>query len=538
LYQTLNQRLQQLSKNGALAQLKHSLIGLEKENLRVDNQGYIAQTPHPHVLGSALTHPHITTDYSEALLELITAPYSDFNDALHFLCHTQQFIYQNLHEELLWATSMPCMLNGDASIPIAEYGTSNAGKMRNLYRRGLGHRYGRVMQTIAGVHFNYSFNPTFWVAYHAIEGSHQPLDDFISTHYFALIRNLQRVGWLIFYLFGASPAVCQSFLHDHEPIKLARFGNGTYYEPFGTSMRLGEIGYQNSRDHDTGMNPCYDDVESYVKCLTYAIETPCPIYREIGVKVDGEYRQLNANILQIENEYYSTVRPKPLSLPNEKPTAALQRGGVKYIELRSLDINAYEPLGINAEQVRFLQLLLPFCLLHDSPPISRAERIEIDHNQQLTAHQGRDPKLQLQRNGQPVALTEWGLNLCDLMQPFAEALDADATMPIYQTTLANQRARLHDAALTPSAQILAEMQANKESFFEFAWRLSLQHRDYFVNLPSNTALQQQFTTLATQSHQQQAHIEATDTLSFDDYLQHYFAQTLPHTAPIALPTLK
>jgi glutamate--cysteine ligase len=305
----VEQRLSRLLQSGDAQLLTQGQIGIEKESLRVSQEGTLANTPHPEVLGSALTHTNITTDYSEAMLEFITEPYEDVGSVLQRLQDIHQFVHRQLNDEILWATSMPCVLHGDNSIPIARYGDSNQGMMKTVYRRGLGHRYGRPMQVISGIHFNYSFSEAFWGRYQQLEGDSGSLQDFRSSAYFGLTRNLQRYGWLIPYLFGASPAVCKSFVGPEEH-RFQEFNENTYYDPYATSLRLGDIGYTNKREHETGIHANYDNLDVYIESLTQAIETPCQEYEKIGVEVNGRFEQLNANILQIENEYYSTVRPK------------------------------------------------------------------------------------------------------------------------------------------------------------------------------------------------------------------------------------
>jgi len=525
LYRHVEQRLARLVSAGHADLLQQGLVGLEKESLRVSREGGLAQTDHPRALGSPLTNPYITTDYSEALLEFITPPMHDLRDALQFLCDAQQFVYERLEDELLWATSMPCVIAGETSIPIARYGTSNAGMMKHIYRRGLGYRYGRTMQVIAGVHFNYSFSDAFWRAYQALEGDGGPMRGFVDRSYFSLIRNMQRVGWLIPYLFGASPAVCRSFLGG-KPTSLEPFDGGTCYEPFATSLRMGDIGYQNNKENEHGIKACYDSLEAYVDSLTCAITTPCPDYQRIGVKVDGDYRQLNANILQIENEYYSTVRPKqPLESVMEKPVQALRRRGVGYLELRSIDVNAFDPLGINEEQLRFIEALLVFCLLADSPTIGPDEQRAIDANEMVTAHRGREPGLALVRDGQPILLRDWAAEVLAAMEGICELLDAGMSDRPYSSSLAAQRAAVDDPERTPSARMLAEMRSHGEGFFDFAARMSRVHQRYFQQRavdPERVAL---FTRTAEESLRRQAQIEASDSLSLDAYLERYFAQS-------------
>jgi len=421
---------------------------------------------------------------------------------------------------------MPCRLPDDTQIPVAYYGESHQGKMKTIYRRGLGHRYGRTMQVIAGIHVNYSFSAEFWTFYQDFLGDTGNLQDFIDQHYFGLIRNLQRYGWLVSYLFGASPAVCTSFLKGHKAEQyLSGLDKNTYYEPFATSIRMGDIGYQNYQEGKTGIKACYNSVDSYVASLKQALNQHCPRYQAIGIQVDGQYRQLNDAILQIENEYYSSVRPKQLLENDEQPIHALQNRGVRYIELRSLDINPYLPLGVAEEQLHFIETLMLFCLLQPSPLISKAEQQTIDDNQSRVAHQGRDPDLTLKQTDKQLSLKTWGLALCDALSGCAELLDRQQAHSPYQHSLTLQKQRLQHSELNYSAQILIEMQDQQESFFEFAYRYSQQHRDFFKNSPAlDPELQTYFQTLATKSHAQQQQIEQQQSGTFEQYLQAYFSQ--------------
>jgi glutamate--cysteine ligase len=524
LYQTVEQRLSRLLGTGERNLFAGGGIGLEKENLRVSPQGDIAQTAHPAALGSALTNSYITTDYSEALLEFITPPLASGLQALSFLRDAHKFVYDELENEILWATSMPCVLQGGENIPIADYGSSNAGVMKTVYRRGLGHRYGRVMQVIAGVHFNYSLPDRFWKLFQQVEEGRGQSQSFIDSYYFGLVRNLQRYGWLVPYLFGASPAVCKSFLSG-KATSLDEFDEFTYYEPFATSLRMGDIGYTNKKEAGVGVKACYDTLDCYVDSLTRAIETPCPNWEQLGVVVDGRYEQLNANILQIENEYYSTVRPKQVTEWMEKPTLALQRRGVRYVELRSLDVNAYHPLGISEQQLRFLEAFLIFCLLQESPVIDPQEQKEIDHNLELAAHRGRDPALQLSRKGENVALSSWAEEICRAMEGISEQLDNSDPERGYSRALAEQLEVVRDPDATPSARMLAEMRNNSESFFQFAKRKSLQHNRYFDLLSLETERRKHLQEEVVRSRDQQRILEQGDTQGFSDFLREYFSQS-------------
>ena len=513
--------------------LGRSLVGLEKETLRVAGGGSVAATAHPSALGSALTHPHITTDFSEALVELVTPALSSSGSVLAFLRDLHLFVYRHIDDERLWATSMPCVLGGGANIPLARYGSSNAARMKTVYRRGLGNRYGRIMQIIAGVHFNFSLAEDFWPLYQQIEGDTSDAVAFRSEAYMGMVRNLQRLGWLVPYLFGASPAVCRSFVQD-ATTDLELFDQNTYYYPYATSLRMGDIGYQNRQEEGTGMKACYDSLDAYVRSLTWAIETPCPQYEAIGVKIDDRWEQLNDHVLQIENEYYSTVRPKQITDWMERPTLALRRRGVRYVELRSLDLNAFHPLGIDEQQMQFLTLFMLFNLLTDSPRIDGRERRAIDANHILAAHRGREPELELTSGDGSRTLKAWALQVLDAMQPLAEVMDggADGT---YAASLSAQGDKVMDADSTPSARMLREMREQGEGFAQFARRVTEQHRDYFRSLELDPERDAWLRGLAATSVARQHCIEAADALDFETFLQTYFAQSEAHPLEIASP---
>jgi glutamate--cysteine ligase len=523
LLDSVQGRLDRLANEADIRLLRAGRYGLEKESLRVALAGGIALTPHPAALGSALTHPAITTDYSEALMEFITPPLESVGAALDYLADVQAYVYRKLDNEILWATSMPCVLAGEENIPIARYGNSNAGRMKHIYRVGLGYRYGRVMQVIAGVHFNWSLAEELWPALRRIEGRLCSLRDFRDDRYMAQIRNLQRYGWLIPYLFGASPAVCKSFFVG-KATNLPAFDETTYYAPYATSLRMGDIGYQNSREEGLGIKACYDDLQCYAESLLEATLTPAAPWELIGVNRGGEYRQLNANVLQIENEYYSTVRPKQVLDGLERPSLALKRRGVRYVELRSLDVNAYHPLGLDETQGRFLEAFMLFCMLADSPLIDRGERREIDRNLLDVAHRGREPRLMLQHRGVGLPMRAWALEILESMLPVCEVLDGIDGGAWFEDAVDDQLAKVRAPELTPSAHMLDEMRDKGEGFYQFARRLSNQHRRYFLERPLAAETVARFDEMGRTSLAEQARLEAEPQQDFDRFLADYFAQ--------------
>ncbi|OQW75284.1 MAG: glutamate--cysteine ligase [Proteobacteria bacterium ST_bin11] len=524
-YCRLPDRLKYLIDHDQEYLLKQGLKGIEKESLRITEHGEIAQTRHPKALGSALTHPYLTTDYSEALLEFITPPFADIRQTLDYMHQLHQFVYPHLGEEMLLATSMPCGIDGDLSIPIAEYGTSNIGKMKHVYRKGLWHRYGRTMQAIAGIHFNYSVPEQLWPALHQQRASEASLESFISDAYFGLIRNFQRQGWLILYLFGASPAICKTFFKSRPQLmeQFKEFDEHTLFHPYATSLRMSDIGYKSK--NQAGLKIDYNSLDGYVESLSAAINTPYPDYEAIGVKVDGEYQQLNAYILQIENEFYSTMRPKQIAKSGEKPTLALKQRGVLYVEMRSLDLNLLNPIGIDESTARFVEAFLLYCLLQDSP-LQGPDELQINNsNQLLVANEGRKPGLQLNRDGEAVSMQQWAHSILYAMQPICAVLDRGSLERPYQLALQHQLAVVDNPALTPSARILACMRENGQEFGCFASNTSALHKHYFNAEPLDAKTQRQFEDMAAASLQKQADIEANDTLDFDEFLSRYFAQS-------------
>ncbi len=495
------------------------LRGVEKESLRISPDGFLARTPHPAGLGSALTNKFITTDFSEALLEFVTPAFETTWEALRCICDIHQFTYAHLGDELLWTASMPCRIPADLEIPLAEYGTSNVGLMKNIYRRGLGHRYGRQMQVIAGIHFNYSLPETFWPAYQALLGDRQGTAEFRSDHYLAMIRNFRRMGWIILYLFGSSPAVCKSFAGG--AAKLPSLNADTWFEPYATSLRMSDLGYSNQ--NQSRINISVNSLDEYVRDLTNAISTLEPTYEEIGVKVDGEYRQLNANLLQIENEYYSPVRPKRVARSGEQPTAALRRDGIEYVEVRSLDINMFDPTGINQNTMRFIEAFLIYCLLENSPALDEIAIGEIIRNHTATAKQGRDPEFRLLRDGEALTVREWATEILDNVLAVAEIIDGHENDQSYTDAVRSLRPYVDHPESTISARIINELEATGSSYFEFALDMAKCHRDYFASItPLREAQKAHFMQEAADSVKRQQAIEAADDITLDDYLQRYF----------------
>jgi len=516
----LNQRLRVLTPGA----LKGILRGIEKESLRVRPDGKLADTPHPARLGSALTHPHITTDFSESQLELITGVHADIDACLEELTEIHQAVYQNIGDEVLWCTSMPCGLPADDDIPIGRYGSSNVGKIKTVYRYGLSHRYGRRMQTISGIHYNFSLPETAWPLLQRADDRGGAVQAYQNDAYFSLIRNFRRHSWLLLYLFGASPAVCSSFVAGRAH-GLQTLTAGTLYLPASTSLRMSPLGYQSEAQASLAVS--YNSLESYARSLYGALTTPYPQYAAIGICDGEDYRQLSTTLLQIENEFYGTIRPKRPIRSGERPLHALGERGVEYVEARCIDLDPFCPIGITAATIRFLDVFLLHCLLSDSAADTPGEIIANSRNQLLVAERGRDPNIRLARWGEELATAEWGGELLRECEPIAAALDDASRGSAYRDVLAAAGAALGNPSATPSARILRELaQSYGNSNVHFAVAQSVRFRGDLQALPWAADVAARYARTAEESLAAQREMEASDALPFEMFRQRYMSQDL------------
>ncbi|WP_248730053.1 MULTISPECIES: glutamate--cysteine ligase [Halomonadaceae] len=525
------------ARKGAFGRLRR---GIEKEGLRVDAAGHIVQTPHPHALGSKLTHPYITTDYSEALLEYITPVYCRPRDAMVFLGDLHRFSYRHLGEELIWPASMPSRLSGNDSVPIADYGSSNVGIMKHTYRKGLDVRYGRIMQAIAGVHYNVSLPDNLWPLLRELDplapSREESSDgDYRSGRYFGLIRQFRRNSWLLMYLFGASPAIDRSFLEGKPtPDRLEAHGHETLVSRYATTLRMSGLGYQNKVQEQ--LKICFNSLSNYVGTLRHAISSPWPAYEALGVNVDDEWRQLNANILQIENEYYSDIRPKRVARHNETPSQALEARGVEYIEVRCLDLNPFLPLGVDERQMRFMDTFLMWCLLSESPWISDEECDHLDDNRRLVVERGRDPSLKLFIDGEQHSLASRGHAIFAELAEVAQLLDLLEEGAPHAEAIASLEAMLDDPDLTPSGRLLRRLEEGgsfrAKELTETMLELAREHAREFRTTPMDSARDALFRQLVETSRQQQGDIERANSETFSEFLDGYFTRARePRAAP-------
>jgi len=524
----LNDYINAFNQDENLKALAEIGRGIERETLRVLPEGKLSQHGHYSKLGSALTHGEITTDYSEALLEFITPVSYSPETAIAQLQDIQKYTFANIEGELLWPMSMPCFVEDADKVPLAQYGDSNIGKMKTVYRQGLKNRYGSMMQVIAGIHFNFSFSQGFWQVMQNLQSNEQPLDDFISDRYFSILRNYKRYCWLIPYLYGSSPALCSSFLQGKSPeLPFKKSSSGALYLDYATSLRMSDLGYTSSEQ--SNLKICYNNLHDYVDGVQNAIGLKSEKFSEIGVKVNGKYQQLNSNILQIENELYAPIRPKQVMKSGEKPSQALRDRGVEYIEVRALDVNPFVDTGISVEQVHFLDIFITYCAFLDNKAFNCDSQQHYENNMNDVVLRGRDPELLLSDDdcqGQVCSksIKTWGNELFDEMAPVATLLDKTYQTTRYSASIDRERAKINDASLTPSAEILSILIDQEQSISKYSLEQATKYRKESLARDYQFYSEEYFISSAEKSHQEQRNIEASDKLNFDEFLSDYFKQ--------------
>ncbi len=509
--------------------------GIEREGLRVTPSGVLSEKPHPGILGSALTHPSVTTDFSEALLELVTPKRDSVHGCYEKLKDIHHFVYKHLEEELIWCGSMPSVVKGESSVPIAYYGESNIGRMKTIYREGLKNRYGSLMEIISGIHFNFSFSNEFWDFFKEFLVSQgvtveAPQKEFISHSYFGLIRNVQKWGWVIPYFFGASPALCGSFLGASKSIPsfLEKFDNkGTYFSPMSTSLRLSGIGYKNSNQDK--LNISYNSLREYVDGLQKAINTNYGPWEAIGLKNDkGDFKQLNTNLLQIENEYYSTIRPKRIVPSGTSPSLGLLEKGVEYIELRSLDINPFAVAGISEEQIRFLDIFLIYCLLSERPEFSKKEYDLYEQNFSAVVLGGQDRKLSLfDEEGGRKPLKEQLKSLFSGLEVVVELFDHHTSTEQsgeYRKVLEKYRKVFEGKELSLSELMIQEMKSKELSYSELISSLSKENKKFFTEKEMDSDKEKHFIGQSEKSKVEHLKIERKKREPFDIFVKKYLGR--------------
>lgn len=513
LKNSVESHLKSLDSNVHLIQ--NVSMGLEREGLRVNEKGQLSQKSHPVELGSALTNTNITTDFAENLLEFVTNVYHSPENLYEALDDIQAYTLENLGDELIWPDSMPPLISNVDDILIAQYGTSNAAKMKTLYRTGLSHRYGKMMQSIAGIHFNFSLSDDFFTELQKTSGDTRSLADFKSDRYLHLMRSVSRFGFLVPYFFGASPIMPNSFVSDNNNHQFKKFDDETVYIEESTSLRLSDIGYSNNKCKFT---VSFNTLSDYIADIQHAVLTPCDKVSHIPVKKDGEYLQINNHILQIENEYYASIRPKQVLKTGETLLSALKDRGIGYVELRSVDIMPTIATGISIETIRFLQAFLTTCLLSNADPLGNEEYEQNQKNLALIAAKGRTKNLALNIQGNEYPLCDLLRFTLEWIRPVAVILGKE-----YSDTITQLTPMIANSELTPSAKIINELRSSSIQYNDYCIAKAASFKNhYLIEKNLSDEKRHELQSLAQKSILRHKELEAEPQIDFDLYLHNYF----------------
>ena len=493
--------------------IKLSRRGIEKENLRSSNCS-ISMDPHPKAYGSSLTNSRITTDFSEALIELVTSPSGDLNSCLKELEDIVYFCLKNTNEDF-WPASIPMSIKDESEIPIADYGQSNSGKLKKLYRIGLSQRYGSMMQTVSGIHYNFSFDDHLFQEWAKKEG--QSLREFKDKKYLSLVRNFRRNAWLVTYLFGCSPIVPKAFATEREH-NLKELNSKDLYLENATCLRMGELGYI-SKSQDN-LNIAYNNLSEYLADLKKALTTDHPRYKALGTKVDEEYIQLNTAIIQLDNEYYSSIRPKRMVGSGERPINALREKGIEYVEIRALDNNIYDPYGISNETAIFLESFLFYCLLSEDQPCEQDEIKKIQSNWGNVVLYGRDKDLKLDFKDGSAFLKDKADRIINEMANLETRISDQEYKAIFKRSLVTQQNKVTNSDKTPSGKLLEEITSSGTTWDEYTDQVAKNHKEEILKLNREVGyLEKQ----ARDSLEEFRRKESEEEKDFDSFLAEYLS---------------
>ena len=473
------------------------LRGIERESLRVSKKGRISQKDHPRNLGSPLTSKNITTDFAEALVELVTPTFESAEELFKHLNLLHRFIYSEMEGEILWNFSMPCAFENEQEIRIAEYGETNSGMLKHIYRKGLRLRYGSIMQCVSGIHYNFSLSKESW---HSL--SDNPDQDFINNKYLGTIRNIKRNFWFLLERLGASPIAHESYLLNREH-SLLKHHESDLFLPYATSLRMSDVGYQSSIQNDLRIS--YNNLDEFINAIIRGIKTSVQDFQDIGLlDKNGVPQQISTGILQIENELYDIVRPKRSGPSGSRPATLLKEQGIEYLELRGVDINPFIPEGIDENKIKLLDVYIMHSLISDSPEVSDKEIEEMRANQKIMVGSGRSKDIKLRRDGVDIQLLELKAVLHDELKQVASAMDeycpgysnaVDVEMSVdflpserIMDEISSQNISFQEYALNQSKKIADKLDSsNKNDFVELIYHAKESQKD-LKNLQKNTGM--------------------------------------------------
>lgn len=353
-----------IKENSLGLDIKKGRFGIEKESLRVNENGELALTNHPKFFGDKIKNPYITVDFSESQIEMITPTESSVEKAYDFLRNIHEIVATNLKDEYLWSQSVPPILPSEELIPLGKFPQN---KELEKYREKLALKYGRKKQLLSGIHFNFSFDDEFLKELYELSKEKTSFKEFKNNIYLKISRNYFKYGWMIIYLLGASPVIHETYLQKCID-KMKKFTEDTYYFEDLVSFRNGSCGYRNEKDFFVN----YESVDKYVESLERLIEKES---------------------ISSAKEYYSPIR---LKTKNPKEILLeLKNSGIEYLEFRSIDLNPFSEIGIEKADLEFLHLFILFLFLKDDELFEEKDYFRYLKNQEILANKGNSDEFRL-----------------------------------------------------------------------------------------------------------------------------------------------
>lgn len=403
--------------------------GIEREGLRVCEDGSLSLTDHPKAFGSRDFHPYIQTDFSESQLELITCPLDSIEDSYHWLEALHDVVQRTLpDDEWMWPMSMPAKLPSSENIPIAKL-TSE--KDVN-YRKILAKKYGKKKQMLSGIHYNFEFAPAFIEKLFNAQNEYTTYRKFQSVLYLKLAKNVQRYRWFLTYLLGASPLADESFFGaDNDQQKPPK--------DCVRSIRSSHHGYVN----DDAVDISFDSLEEYVSTLQHAVEK---------------------GLLCEEREFYSAVR-----LRGTKSAVELLNKGISYVELRMFDLDPFAPYGIAKETMQLIHLFCQLMVWMDETVSMEDVKLGEQMNHATALEH---PHMRSQFHEEGSCLIEKMMHMVD--ETNGGQSDKDCMLRIKE--------QLSDPKKTIAGRMLLEMQ-KKDSYLAFGLGLARRYKQEAAQRP-------------------------------------------------------
>ena len=413
--------------------------GLEKESIRLTQNGDLSLLPHP----SSLNSLQFTRDFAENQLEIVTSIQSSPDNVYGQMEALVSEADTAIGNELLWPFSMPPSLPPDREIRPARFSGSKEAREATIYRQGLALRYGTKRQMISGLHVNVSIGDTLLDRLTA--GPSDPVSKKIAKDnlYMALVRNLYRRLPLFYLLFSHAPFSDNDIMPEPS-LSLRKSGQG--YPTLAHYLDL-------------------DSLPAYTAKVREGLQTWSPFYAYLERIDPDNGRQLNQNILQNEKEFYVPIRIKAPVFAEEEGitnTEGLDQFGVGYLELRFPDIDPYEVAGISQSKLRLLQMIILSSLYENSPRFSAGELEELLRNMESLASSplsilGRDSADDI----------EYSRSYLSSLFPVARQIDEPFGKGLYQQALIQAIGELQSVCRLPSSRLWQDFQNSKLSWTRF-----------------------------------------------------------------------